>query len=156
MTETTGPRAEATLLRRALIAIVMLGTAGLLAELGLLEHWDDPWQWAPLVLLGVGLVLSVLAALRPGRRLLRAFEGLMALYLLAGALGVLLHYRGNAEFEREREPSMGGLRLVWEAARGATPALAPGALVQLGLIGLLFAYRHPVKGLTTEHRTEAR
>ena len=156
MTEPKGPRAEATLLRRALVAIVVLGTAGLLAELALLEHWDDPWQWAPLVLLGAGFLLSVAAAVRPGRRLLRAFEGLMALYLLAGLAGVLLHYRGNVEFEREREPSLGGLRLVWEAARGATPALAPGALAQLGLLGLLYAYRHPAKGLITEHRTEAR
>ena len=155
MAETTGPGAEATLLRRALIAIVVLGTAGLLAELGLLEHWDDPWQWAPLVLLGVGLLLALAAALRPGPRVLRAFRGLMALYLLAGLLGVFLHYRGNVEFEREREPSLRGLPLVWEALRGATPALAPGALAQLGLLGLLYAYRHPATGPTTAHRTEA-
>ena len=156
MTDTTGPGAEATLLRRALIAIVVLGTAGLLAELGLIEHWDDAWQWTPLALLAVGLALSVAVALRPGPRLLRVFRGLMALYLLAGVAGVLLHYRGNVEFERERDPSLRGLRLFWEAVRGATPALAPGALAQLGLLGLLYAHRHPATGLTTEHSTETR
>ena len=148
--------ADVTVLRRLLALVVVIGTAGLLAELGLLEHWDDPWQWAPIALLGVGLVLSVAVALRPGPRLLRTFRGLMALYLLAGLLGVLLHYPGNVEFERERDPSLRGLRLFWEAVRGATPALAPGALAQLGLLGLLYAHRHPATGLTTEHRTEIR
>ena len=39
---------------------------------------------------------------------------------------------------------MRGLELVWEALKGATPALAPGAMAQLGLVGLAFAYRHPL------------
>jgi hypothetical protein len=68
----------------------------------------------------------------------------MALCLIAGALGVYLHYRGNVEFELEREPTLSGLALLWEAVRGATPALAPGALAQLGLLGLLYAHRHPL------------
>jgi len=56
---------------------------------------------------------------------------------------VLLHYRGNVEFERERDPSLSGLALVWEALRGATPSLAPGAMAQLGLLGLAITWRHP-------------
>jgi hypothetical protein len=67
----------------------------------------------------------------------------MGLYVAAGVLGVYLHLRGNFEFERERDPSLGGSALLWEAMRGATPALAPGALAQLGLVGLAFAFRHP-------------
>lgn len=132
-------------LRHGLGALVVLGTAGLLAELLLLEHWDDPWQWAPLALLGLGLPLALLALLRPGPRTLAPFGALMAVYVAAGIAGVVLHYRGNAEFELEREPSIAGRRLVWESLRGATPALAPGALAQLGLLGLLFAYSHPAR-----------
>ncbi len=30
-----------------------------------------------------------------------------------------------------------GLVLLWRSLRGATPALAPGALAQLGLLGLI-------------------
>lgn len=149
---------EAGLLRRALIALVVLGTVGLLAELALLEHWDDPWQWTPLVLLGVGLPVSIAAGLRPGPRVLRTLDAFMALYLLAGLLGLVLHYKGNVEFELERDPSLRGLALVWEALRGATPSLAPGALAQLGLLGLLYSYRHPARtraGLM-DQRTEAR
>ena len=131
-------------LRRLLLALVLFGAVGLVAELLLLEHWDDPWQWTPFVLLGLVLVVGALLARRPSRGRLRAFQGLMALCLIAGTLGVYLHYRGNVEFELEREPTLGGLALLWEAVRGATPALAPGALAQLGLLGLLYAYRHPL------------
>ena len=33
------------------------------------------------------------------------------------------------------DPALHGLDLFWSALRGATPALAPGAMAQLGLIG---------------------
>jgi hypothetical protein len=33
--------------------------------------------------------------------------------------------------------------LFREALSGATPALAPGTMVQFGLLGLLYTYRHP-------------
>jgi hypothetical protein len=38
---------------------------------------------------------------------------------------------------------LAGWELFKEAMTGATPALAPGAMVQLGLIGLAWSYRHP-------------
>src|SRR5215213_7779110 len=126
---------DAGVLRRAIIALVVLGAGGLLVELVLLEHYEDAWQWAPLCLLGVGLPLALLAALRPRPGTLRAFRVLMVLYVLAGLVGVVLHLKGNVEFELERNPSLGGLPLAWEVLRGATPALAPGALAQLGLLG---------------------
>jgi hypothetical protein len=61
-------------------------------------------------------------------------------------VGLYLHYRGNVEFALERDPSLSGARLLWKALRGATPALAPGALSQLGLLGLLYTYGHPALG----------
>jgi hypothetical protein len=67
----------------------------------------------------------------------------MLLCVAAGLVGVFLHYRGNVEFELEREPLLRGLALFREAVRGATPALAPGAMAQLGLLGLVYSYRHP-------------
>lgn len=131
-------------LRRLLLALVLFGAGGLVVELLLLEHWDDPWQWTPLVLLGLVLVLGGLLARRPTRGLLRAFQLLMGACLVAGVLGVYLHYRGNVEFELERDPTLAGFALLWEAVRGATPALAPGALAQLGLLGLLYVFCHPL------------
>ncbi len=62
-----------------------------------------------------------------------------------GLLGVVLHVRGNAEFQREMDPSLAGPTLWWKTLRAkAPPALAPGVLVQLGLLGLVYAARpHP-------------
>jgi hypothetical protein len=141
-------------LRRTLLALVLLGTAGLVVELILLEHYDSAWQWTPLVLLGVALVSGVAVAARPSAWTVRVFEGLMALCVVVGLLGLYLHYRGNVEFELERDPSLRGLPLFWEAMRGATPALAPGAMAQLGLLGLIVAYRHPSLRRTSPVRDE--
>jgi hypothetical protein len=52
-----------------------------------------------------------------------------------------LHYQGNVEFERELAPDASGLPLVWEALKGATPALAPGTMMLLGAVGLTAAPR---------------
>jgi hypothetical protein len=130
-------------LRRILLAIYFIGLAGLAAELFLLEHYEDVWQWVPLGLLAAGLFAGLAFALRPGRAVILAFRALMVLFVAAGAVGAYLHLRGNLEFERESDPALQGAALLWEALQGATPALAPGALAQLGLVGLALAYRHP-------------
>lgn len=136
-------RDDPGLLRRLLLGLMLVGMLGLGAELLLLEHYDDVWQWVPLIGLALGLVLTLAVWMRPGAALLRAFRVLMALYVAAGALGMYLHLDGNAEFERESDSTLTGLPLLWESLHGATPALAPGALVQLGLLGLVLAWRHP-------------
>lgn len=126
-----------------LLAVVLFGTLGLMAELVLLEHTESLWQWAPLVVLGGGALSGAAVAIRPTRRAVRAFQSAMVLFVVTGVLGVALHLTGNMEFELEMEASLGGLALLWRSLRGATPALAPGALVQLGLLGLIQAYHHP-------------
>ena len=133
----------AVVLRRLLLVIVVVGALGLEAELLLLEHYESAWQFTPLVLLGVVLVSALLVWRRPSPATVRFFQAVMVLCVAAGAVGVFLHYDGNVEFELEREPLLRGLALFWEAARGATPALAPGAMAQLGLLGLVYSYRHP-------------
>jgi hypothetical protein len=40
-------------------------------------------------------------------------------------------------------PSLTGFELFREAISGATPTLAPGAMLHLGLLGLLYTFRHP-------------
>jgi hypothetical protein len=122
---------------------VLFGIVGLEVELALLRHADSFSQWIPHICLLVGLIVTTAVYFRPTRGVLRVFQVLMVLYLVIGALGVYLHFRGNLEFATERDPSLSGLRLVWKALRGATPALAPGALAQLGLLGLLYTYREP-------------
>jgi hypothetical protein len=134
--------ADGGALRPLILALMAIGAVGLLAELLLLEHYESGWQWTPLVLLVALLVAVALVWRRPSPATVRFFQTVMWLCLAAGAVGVFLHYDGNVEFELEREPLSGWL-LFLEAIRGATPALAPGALAQLGLLGLVYSYRHP-------------
>jgi|TARA_B100001146_G_scaffold130896_1_gene114984 hypothetical protein len=65
-------------------------------------------------------------------------------YLLSGVVGLYLHLKANVEFELELRPTMANAELILETLMGAIPALAPGEMVQLGLLGLLACFRHPV------------
>jgi hypothetical protein len=129
--------------RQLLLAVIVLGIAGLQVELALLRHAESFQQWIPHVALMIGLLSTLLVYVRPRPSTLRIFQAVMLIFLLVGALGVYLHFIGNVEFVRERDPSLSGAAMVWKALRGATPALAPGAVAQLGLLGLLYSYRHP-------------
>jgi hypothetical protein len=140
-TTETGAPVEAW--RRLALYLLMFGMLGVSLELILLGHTEESWQWIPIVLLGVGLVMAGLATYRPTRRIVEGLRALMILYLPAAALGLFLHLRSNLEFELELRPSMAGLELVWETLTGAMPALAPGTMAQLGLLGLLACFRHP-------------
>ncbi len=140
---TTTESADGGPLRGLLLAVIVVGILGLAAELVLLEHYEEVWQVVPLAALGLALLTAGAVAARPGRATLQGFRGVMAALSVAGLVGVYLHFQGNVEFERESDSGLSGLPLVWEALRGATPALAPGALAQLGLLGLVFAHRHP-------------
>ena len=131
------------IMRRVLLVILVLGLIGSEVELLLLKHTDGFWQLLPLLLMGVALLLLGWHAIAPGPASLRALQVLMGMFLLSGIAGVLLHYRGNVEWELERMPGTGGWALFKSAIMGATPSLAPGTMLQLGLVGLLYTYRHP-------------
>ena len=127
-------------IRIALLLLVGAGIVGTATELLLIGHHEDAWQFVPLVLFGLGLGALGLHVTRPCRRSLLVLRVTMGLYVASGAVGTLLHYLGNVEFERERSPEMSGLALFREAMTGATPALAPGTMMLLGALGLLYAF----------------
>lgn len=126
--------------RRVLIAILVLAMAGIIVELLLIEHFEDTWQLLPLILLGLGLPALAWHVFAPGAVSARVWGILMTLFVVAGFIGFYMHYAGNVEFELEQNPNATRWILFREAMMGATPALAPGAMIQIGLIGLLYAY----------------
>jgi hypothetical protein len=68
----------------------------------------------------------------------------MVLFIASGLIGLVLHYIGNREFQREMDPALGGWALFVKVMTAkAPPALAPSVMVQMGLLGLLYTYRHP-------------
>ena len=133
--------------RRILLAILLLGTIGIAAELLLLNHVEDFNQWIPLLLAGLTLLLSLLAAFRPSAAVIRLFQLVMVLMIVSGAVGVYLHYGATTEFQLEMDPTLRGFALFKKAiVAKAPPALAPGAMTQLGLIGLAYTFKHPALG----------
>jgi hypothetical protein len=137
------PAAVLGALRLILLATFVVGVVGVIAELLLIEHYEEIWQLSPLLLLLAALLALGWYGLRRSPAALRAFRVVMLLFVASGFVGVLLHYKGNTEFELERDPAIGGLALFWESVRGATPALAPGTMIQLALVGLAYTFRHP-------------
>ncbi len=130
-------------LRRLLLGLLILGLVGATIDLLLLEHTESFWQWIPLVALAAALVAAVLCLAAPSAPVVRFLVWTLALNLAMRLAGLVLHYKGNVEFELEMYPTRGGFELVWEALRGATPTLAPGSLILIGLVGVVACYRHP-------------
>ena len=131
-------------LRQLLLLILALGMIGTAADLMLLQHYEDAWQAPPLVLIASALVVLAILWVRSSWVMVTIMRVIMALFITSGAAGVLLHYNSNSEFQRELDPTLSGWPLAVKVLSAkAPPALAPGVMVQLGLLGLLFTYRHP-------------
>ncbi|SRR6266545_6676531 len=129
--------------RRFLLAILAIGMAGTAVELLLLKHDEGLTQLIPLVLMGLGLVTIAWHAVRPGSVSARAVRGVMLAFVTAGVAGIYLHYRANVEFQLETDPSLRGGPLLWKVLEAKVPpALAPGVMVQLGLLGFAYTYRY--------------
>lgn len=147
----TSYNARVPRIRQLLVGVIILGSAGSLTDLVLLRHYEDTAQLIPLALLVAALVLAVGQALRQTPGSLRIFRAVMLLSVAAGLAGIGFHFDGAAEFQREIDPSLGWWPLVLKVARSQVPPLlAPGAMVQLGLIGLVYTFRHP--GLSGSNR----
>lgn len=139
--------------RRFLLGVLVIGVTGMGLELLLIGHFDDPFQFVPLVLIGASLPTFVVLAARPRIAIVRGVQALMVLFVMSGGMGVILHVRGNAAFELEMYPALAGWDLVRGTLTGATPVLAPGSMSLFGLVGLAVAYRYPV---VHRHEGEAR
>ena len=131
-------------LRRLLLGVLVLGLLGSGADLVALQHYEDSWQQLPLALIVAALGVIVWHVVSGGLMSVRVLQALMLLFLLAGGLGLVLHYRANMAFQLDMDPSQSGWDLFTKVIRAAAPpALAPGVMAQLGLLGLVYCYRHP-------------
>ena len=134
----------AMIIRRLILAVLFVGLFGTGAELLLLKHTGSVWELIPLVLIGLALVVLTWHAITKHPASARAVQGIMGLFLLAGVAGIALHYQSSIEFKLETNPSLVGWALFWAAITATTPpALAPGAMIQLGLLGLIYTYHDP-------------
>ena len=131
-------------LRDFVLWLFVAGAAASAIDLVVLGHFEDARQRVPLVLLPAGLLVVAWHRIRPGYPGARLLQATMALFIASGVLGLWFHYSGNLAFELELHPSLAGWELLRETLSGATPTLAPALMVQLGLLGLIHTYRHPI------------
>ncbi len=133
-----------TELRRYLLIILLLSLVFTGGELLLVEHTEDLWQWIPLLLIALGLAVIAWHGSAGGTASVRALRIVMVLHLAGGVLGTAMHWNAKMEFKSEMNPSLRGPALWWESLGSVSPpALAPGAMIQMGLLGLLYAHKHP-------------
>ncbi len=144
-----------SVIRAMLLMIFILGAVGSGVELLLLNHFESLLQWIPLLLILLSFFVLGWHGVRRTRASTRTIQGAMLAFIAAGLAGFYFHYRGSVEFKLESNPSLAGWQLFWEAIRAkAPPALAPGVMIQLGLVGLAYTYRHPA--LVASKKTELR
>jgi hypothetical protein len=137
------------LVRRALLALTVIGILGTAFELGSERHWHGLEQlipWAALVVLAVATVLVVL----PGDRGTTAARVLALVVLTASIYGVVTHVLANFHagvLDQRYADTWDGLPVLqrwWYAITrtvGPAPTLAPGMLGQAALLLLLATAR---------------
>jgi uncharacterized membrane protein len=129
------------LLRRWLLAILVLGLLGTVTELVLLEHYEQPTQFVPLILIVAAIAVLAWEFRRHDLASRRAVQIVMALFVLAGFVGFVAHFYGSAEYQLELNPDMSNWELLEKVLRAkAPPLLAPGMMLQLGLLGLAYVF----------------
>jgi hypothetical protein len=131
-------------IRRWIFAVLVLGVTGTGLELFLIEHYEDTLQLVPLVSIAMALAVLVWHGIRGDALSTRMLQAAMVLFVVSGTVGMGLHFRGGAEFQLEIDPEQNRWDIFSKVIRAkAPPVLASGVLVQLGLLGLVYAYRHP-------------
>ena len=131
-------------IRRLILALLTFGLVALGGELVALGHYEDSWQLVPLGLLATAVLVIAWHAFAGSAATILALRVMMVLIVAAGAVGIMLHYQGNVEFQLEVRPDLGGWELFTKVLHAkAPPALAPGVMAQLGLLGLIYTWRHP-------------
>lgn len=132
------------LLRRWILGVMVLGLLGTVTELVLLEHYEQPLQFVPLVLIVAAIAALIFEVGRHDAASRRTLQIVMGLFVLAGFVGFVAHFLGSAEFQLELNPAMSTSELVEKVLRAkAPPLLAPGMMLQLGLLGLAYVFSDP-------------
>jgi hypothetical protein len=141
-----GPRlnADSVLVERLrlwVLGVLVLGLIGTVTELILLEHYEQALQFVPLVLIVMGVAVLAWHAMGKDTASLRALQIVMGLFVLAGFAGMAAHFNGSAEYQLELNPDMSNWELLEKILHAkAPPLLAPGMMIQMGLLGLAYAF----------------
>jgi hypothetical protein len=111
------------MLRLWILGVLVLGLLGTVVELVLLSHYEQAVQLVPVVLIVLALIV-------------------LAWHVMGHSVaGFVAHFHGSAEFQLDLEPSLSTWELLEKVMRAkAPPLLAPGMMMQLGLLGLAYVF----------------
>jgi hypothetical protein len=141
-------------IRSILLVTILLAFGGTFLELVFLGHFEDSLQLIPLGLIVPAVLVLGWYAISRGGAAIRVFQAIMALFMVAGLAGIVLHAQSNIEFAIEMYPNIERMDLLRKTAAGAIPMLAPGAMIQMGLLGFAYTFRHPaLKKEETSHES---
>ena len=128
-------------LRLWIVGIIVLGLIGTMTDLVLLEHDEKAHQFVPLVLMELGAVTLAWHAMAKSTASLRSLQIVMGLFVLSGFAGMAAHFNGSMEYQLELNPDLSMAELLDKIIHAkAPPLLAPGMMIQMGLLGLAYAY----------------
>jgi len=142
-------------LRSWILAVLVLGLVGTVTELILLGHYEQAVQLVPVVLIVLAIAALAWQFFQRDAASLKALIVIMSLCVLAGFAGFVAHFHGSAEFQLDLDPDIGKWELFQKVLHAkAPPLLAPGMMMQLGLLGLAYVfsdvrYRARVLGVFT-------
>jgi hypothetical protein len=123
-------------LRTFLFALSASLFAGTVLELIAVKHYQDPMQFVPFALCGLGIVMIVLTWFKANILPILVVRALMVVIAAGSALGVYQHITGNYEFASEIHPRWSTLQLLEAAVRGRDPLMAPGILAVGAVLAL--------------------
>jgi hypothetical protein len=128
-------------LRLWVLGVIVLGLVGTMTELILLEHDEQALQFVPLVLMVVGALSLIWNVVAKDATSLRVLQIVMGLFVLSGFAGMAAHFNGSMEYQLELNPDLSTWELLEKIASAkAPPLLAPGMMIQMGLLGLAYAF----------------
>ena len=111
---------------------------GLLLDLYLIQHYEDFLQLLPIA--GIWSLLIIFAI---GKSSYNDFISILMfcsiiVVAIIGLLGVFFHLKANFEFEKEIYANETTINLLINSLSGALPVFAPGSLLILSLLGILY------------------
>ncbi len=145
----TKPDSKISRLISLLMGLTMIGT---LLELLFIEHHESWSQSIPVVLIGLSGISFLILFFWQSVWIKRTFLILMAACFFSGFLGIYFHLLANYEFELEIHPNQSGWPLFKEMLSGALPALAPGSMIGIAIMGYIFYLLNNLKQQSNENQ----
>jgi hypothetical protein len=130
------------LLIMAAIAVALTVTEAELIYVG--HTGTNNGQLIAVVLVAAGLTVSTWHAIARNTTSIVVFRFTMYLFLVFGLDGMLTHYNAAVHAALKLHPTLAGLPLLTATLSGSIPLLAPGMLIQVGLLGLVYTFNHPL------------